>query len=136
MKVIAVRFKAGGKSYFFDPGDIDIAKDDHCIVETVKGIEYAQACSDIQEVDDARIPAPLRKIMRKATEADDRQVEDNIAREKNAYKIAQEKIAEHGLDMKLLNIHFFFDNSKAIFNFTSPSRVDFRRLVQDLAAIF
>ena len=93
MKVIAVRFKAGGKSYFFDPGDIEIAKDDHCIVETVKGIEYAQACSDIQEVDEARIPAPLRKIMRKATEADDRQVEENAAREKNAYKIAQEKIA-------------------------------------------
>ena len=78
MKVIAVRFKSNGKSYFFDPGDLEIVKDDHVIVETVKGIEYAQAVSDVQEVDDARIPAPLRKIMRKATEADDRQVEDNI----------------------------------------------------------
>ena len=136
MKVIAVRFKAGGKSYFFDPGDIDIAKDDHCIVETVKGIEYAQACSDIQEVDEARIPAPLRKIMRKATEADDRQVEENAAREKNAYKIAQEKIAEHGLDMKLTEVEYAFDNSKIIFFFVAEQRVDFRDLVKDLAGIF
>ena len=136
MKVIAVRFKAGGKSYFFDPGDIDIAKDDHCIVETVKGIEYAQACSDIQEVDDARIPAPLRKIMRKATEADDRQVEENAAREKNAYRIAQEKIAEHGLDMKLTEVEYAFDNSKIIFFFVAEQRVDFRDLVKDLAGIF
>ncbi len=136
MKVIAVRFKAGGKSYFFDPGDIDIAKDDHCIVETVKGIEYAQACSDIQEVDDARIPAPLRKIMRKATEADDRQVEENAAKEKNAYRIAQEKIAEHGLDMKLTEVEYAFDNSKIIFFFVAEQRVDFRDLVKDLAGIF
>ena len=136
MKVIAVRFKAGGKSYFFDPGDIEIAKDDHCIVETVKGIEYAQVVSDVQEVDDARIPAPLRKIMRKATEADDRQVEENAAREKNAYKIAQEKIAEHGLDMKLTEVEYAFDNSKIIFFFVAEQRVDFRDLVKDLAGIF
>ncbi|MCR4791694.1 MAG: hypothetical protein K5871_03015 [Lachnospiraceae bacterium] len=136
MKVIAVRFKSNGKSYFFDPGDLEIAKDDHCIVETVKGIEYAQVVSDVQEVDDARIPAPLRKIMRKATEADDRQVEENLTREKNAYKIAQEKIAEHGLDMKLTDVEYAFDNSKIIFFFVAEQRVDFRDLVKDLAGIF
>ena len=136
MKVIAVRFKSNGKSYFFDPGDLEIVKDDHVIVETVKGIEYAQAVSDVQEVDDARIPAPLRKIMRKATEADDRQVEDNIEREKNAYKIAQEKIAEHCLDMKLTDVEYAFDNSKIIFFFVAEQRVDFRDLVKDLAGIF
>ena len=136
MKVIAVRFKTGGKSYFFDPGDIDIRKDDHCIVETVKGIEYAQAVSDIQDVDESRITVPLRKVMRKATDADDRQVAENASREKNAYRIAQEKIAEHGLDMKLTDVEYAFDNSKIVFFFVAEQRVDFRDLVKDLAGVF
>ncbi len=136
MKVIAVRFKTGGKSYFFDPADIDLKKDDHCIVETVKGIEYAQVVSDIQDVDESRITVPLRKVMRKATDADDRQVEENASREKNAYRIAQEKIAEHGLDMKLTDVEYAFDNSKIVFFFVAEQRVDFRDLVKDLAGIF
>ncbi len=136
MKVIAVRFKTGGKSYFFDPGDIDLKKDDHCIVETVKGIEYALVVSDIQDVDESRITIPLRKVMRKATDADDRQVAENVSREKNAYHIAQEKIAEHGLDMKLTDVEYAFDNSKIVFFFVAEQRVDFRDLVKDLAGIF
>ncbi len=136
MKVIAVRFKTGGKSYFFDPGDIDLKKDDHCIVETVKGIEYALVVSDIQDVDESRITIPLRKVMRKATDADDRQVAENVSREKNAYRIAQEKIAEHGLDMKLTDVEYAFDNSKIVFFFVAEQRVDFRDLVKDLAGIF
>lgn len=136
MKVIAVRFKNNGKSYFFDPGDIELAKDDHCIVETVKGIEYAQVVSDVREVEDERITTPLRKVMRKATEVDDRQVEENIEKEKNAYRIAQEKIAEHGLDMKLTEVEYAFDNSKIVFFFVAEQRVDFRELVKDLAAVF
>ena len=136
MKVIAVRFKSGGKSYFFDPGDIELVKDDYVIVETIKGIEYAQAVSDIQDVDDARIAVPLRKVMRKATEADTKQVADNAEKEKNAFGIAQEKIAEHGLDMKLTDVEYAFDNSKIIFFFVAEQRVDFRELVKDLAYVF
>jgi cell fate regulator YaaT (PSP1 superfamily) len=136
MKVIAVRFKSGGKSYFFDPGDIELVKDDFCIVETVKGIEYAQVVSDIRDVDDARITVPLRKVLRKATEADIKQVADNADKEKNAYRIAQEKILEHGLDMKLTDVEYAFDNSKIVFFFVAEQRVDFRDLVKDLAGIF
>ena len=136
MKVVAVRFKSGGKSYFFDPGDIELVKDDHCVVETVKGIEYAQVVSDIRDVDDARIMAPLRKVLRKATEADTKQVSDNVEKEKNAYRIAQEKILEHGLDMKLTDVEYAFDNSKIVFFFVAEQRVDFRDLVKDLAAVF
>ena len=136
MKVIAVRFKSGGKSYFFDPGDIELVKDDYCIVETVKGIEYAQVVSDIRDVDDARITVPLRKVLRKATEADTKQVADNADKEKNAYRIAQEKILEHGLDMKLTDVEYAFDNSKIVFFFVAEQRVDFRDLVKDLAGIF
>ncbi len=136
MKVISIRFKAGGKSYFFDPGDIELHKDDHCIVETSKGIEYATVASEVQEVDESRIVSPLKKVMRKATEADDRQVEDNAEKEKNAYRVAQEKIAAHGLDMKLTDVEYAFDNSKIIFFFVAEQRVDFRELVKDLAAIF
>ena len=136
MKVIAVRFKSGGKSYFFDPGEIELVKDDYCIVETVKGIEYAQVVSDIRDVDDARITAPLRKVLRKATDADTKQVSDNAEKEKNAYRIAQEKILEHGLDMKLTDVEYAFDNSKIVFFFVAEQRVDFRDLVKDLAGIF
>ena len=136
MKVIAVRFKSGGKSYFFDPGEIELVKDDYCIVETVKGIEYAQVVSDIRDVDDARITVPLRKVLRKATEADTKQVADNADKEKNAYRIAQEKILEHGLDMKLTDVEYAFDNSKIVFFFVAEQRVDFRDLVKDLAGIF
>ena len=136
MKVVAVRFKSGGKSYFFDPGDIELVKDDHCVVETVKGIEYAQVVSDIRDVDDARITVPLRKVLRKATEADAKQVSDNAEKEKNAYRIAQDKILEHGLDMKLTDVEYAFDNSKIVFFFVAEQRVDFRDLVKDLAGIF
>lgn len=136
MKVIAVRFKSGGKSYFFDPGEIELVKDDYCIVETVKGIEYAQVVSDIRDVDDARITVPLRKVLRKATDADTKQVADNADKEKNAYRIAQEKILEHGLDMKLTDVEYAFDNSKIVFFFVAEQRVDFRDLVKDLAGIF
>ena len=136
MKVVAVRFKSGGKSYFFDPGDIELVKDDHCVVETVKGIEYAQVVSDIRDVDDARITVPLRKVLRKTTEADAKQVSDNAEKEKNAYRIAQDKILEHGLDMKLTDVEYAFDNSKIVFFFVAEQRVDFRDLVKDLAGIF
>ena len=136
MKVISIRFKAGGKSYFFDPGEIELHKDDHCIVETSKGIEYASVVSEIQDIDESRIISPLRQVMRKATEADDKQVEDNAQKEKNAYRVAQEKIAEHGLDMKLTDVEYAFDNSKIIFFFVAEQRVDFRELVKDLAAVF
>ena len=136
MKVIAVRFKNNGKSYFFDPGELQIEKDDYVIVETVKGIEYAQAVSNVQDIDDARITIPLRKVMRKATDTDKKQVEDNVQKEKNAYRIAQEKILEHKLDMKLTDVEYAFDNSKIIFFFVAEQRVDFRDLVKDLAGIF
>ncbi len=135
-KVIGVRFRNTGKTYFFDPKEVKVEKDDHVIVETAKGIEYGLVVNGIQDVDDSKVVQPLRPVLRKATERDDEQVEGNRRKEKEAFRICQEKIREHGLEMKLTEAEYAFDNSKILFYFTADGRIDFRDLVKDLAAVF
>ena len=136
IKVIGVRFRTAGKIYFFDPADFDIKKGDHVIVETARGIEYGTVVGGIRQVSDDEIVQPLKPVLRIATERDDCQEADNKRREKEAYKLCLEKIREHGLDMKLIDAEYTFDNNKVLFYFTSDGRIDFRELVKDLAAIF
>ncbi len=134
--VIGVRFRNTGKTYFFDPVDLEITKDEHVIVDTAKGVEYGLVVAGNHNVDDERIFQPLRKVLRKATERDDQQMEENLRKEKEAFRICQEKIASHNLEMKLTEVEYAFDNSKILFYFTADGRVDFRELVKDLAAVF
>lgn len=135
-KVIGVKFKNSGKSYFFDPLDFDVHKDDHVIVETGKGIDYGFVVSEIREIAEEKLFQPLKPILRKATERDEEQVAENHEKEKEAFRICQEKVHEHNLDMKLTEAEYAFDNSKILFYFTSEGYVDFRELVKDLAGIF
>ncbi len=135
-KVIGVRFRNTGKTYFFDPREIAIEKDDHVIVETAKGIEYGLVVNGVQDVDDSKVIQPLRPVLRKATERDDDQVAGNRRKEQDAFRICQDKIREHGLEMKLTEAEYAFDNSKILFYFTADGRIDFRDLVKDLAAVF
>ena len=135
-KVIGVKFKNSGKSYFFDPAGFDVHKYDHVIVETGKGIDYGFVVSDIREISESKLFQPLKPILRKATERDEVQVAENHEKEKEAFRICQEKVHEHNLDMKLTEAEYAFDNSKILFYFTSDGYVDFRDLVKDLASIF
>ena len=135
-RVIGVKFKNSGKSYFFDPVNFDVHKDDHVIVETGKGIDFGFVVSDIREISDDKIFQPLKPILRKATERDEEQVAENHVKEKEAFRICLEKIHEHNLDMKLTEAEYAFDNSKILFYFTSDGYVDFRDLVKDLASVF
>ena len=136
IKVIGVRFRTAGKVYFFDPVDFDIKKGDHVIVETARGIEYGTVVGGIRHVADDEVIQPLKPVLRIATERDDIQEADNKRREKDAYKLCAEKIREHGLDMKLIDAEYTFDNNKVLFYFTSDGRIDFRDLVKDLASVF
>ncbi len=136
IKVIGVRFRTAGKIYFFDPADYDIKKGDHVIVETARGIEFGTVVGGIRQVADDEVIQPLKPVLRIATERDIEQEADNKRREKEAYKLCLEKIREHGLDMKLIDAEYTFDNNKVLFYFTSDGRIDFRELVKDLAAIF
>lgn len=136
IKVIGVRFRTAGKIYFFDPVDYEIQKGDHVIVETARGIEFGTVVGNIRHVCDDEIVQPLKPVLRVASERDIAQEADNKNREKEAFKLCQEKIREHGLDMKLIDAEYTFDNNKVLFYFTSDGRIDFRELVKDLAAIF
>ena len=141
MQIIGVRLKKAGKIFFFDPDGEDIAKGDFVIVETARGLECAQVVVASRELLADENPQsepglPLKKIYRKATAADLRQLEENHEGERQAFKICAEKIKEHDLPMKLINVEFTFDVNKMIFSFTAEGRVDFRDLVRDLAYIF
>ncbi len=141
MQIIGVRLKKAGKIYFFEPNDEDIAKGDSVIVETARGLECGKVIVAPRELAADENPEsepglPLKKICRKATEDDLIQLEENHAAEKRAFEICLQKIAEHELPMKLINVEFTFDVNKIIFFFTADGRVDFRGLVRDLAAIF
>ncbi len=136
IKVIGVRFRTAGKIYFFDPVNFEINKGDHVIVETARGIEFGTVMSGIREVTDGEVVQPLKPVLRIATERDMKQEADNKQREKEAYRVCLEKIREHGLDMKLIDAEYTFDNNKVLFYFTADGRIDFRELVKDLAAIF
>lgn len=134
--VIGVKFRNVGKVYYFDPGDLDIHYQDHVIVETARGIEFGTVMLPKMDVSEDKIPQPLKPVLRKATEEDEAQDKENREKEKKAYKICKEKIAEHGLEMKLIEAEYTFDNSKVLFYFTADGRIDFRELVRDLASIF
>ena len=134
-KVIGVRFRTAGKIYFFSPGEFEIKQGDHVIVETARGIEYGRVVSAPKEVDDDSVVQPLKSVIRIATEQDEKTVEKNRQKEKEAFKICQEKIRKHGLDMKLIEAEYTFDNNKVLFYFTADGRIDFRELVKDLAAV-
>ena len=136
VKVIGVRFRKTGKIYFFAPGDLAIEKGQHVIVETARGVEYGSVVLGIREVTDDEITPPLKSVIRIATEEDDRKEEENREKEKSAFKICQEKIKKHGLEMKLIDAEYTFDNNKVLFYFTADGRIDFRELVKDLAAVF
>ena len=134
--VVGVRFKKAGKIYYFDPDNFDIKKDDNAIVETARGIEFGQVVVGPKEVTEEEIVPPLKKVLRIATEEDIQFHKENKERAKEAFNICLNKIAEHGLEMKLVDVEYTFDNNKVIFYFTADGRVDFRELVKDLAAIF
>lgn len=135
-EVIGVRFRGGCKEYYFDPHGITVEPNQFVIVETAQGLEYAQCVSGNHEVEDDSVVQPLRPLVRVATENDDRTYAYNKTREKSAFEVCQKKIAERGLDMKLVRVESNFDGSKIIFFFTSDGRVDFRELVRDLAGVF
>lgn len=134
--VISVKFRDGGKSYFFDPGELEINEGDGVIVETARGIEFADVVSPVQEIDEGRVVAPLKGVIRVATDYDRELRDTNRAKEKDAFDICVRKIAEHGLDMKLVDVEYSYNGSKVMFYFTADGRVDFRELVKDLAGVF
>lgn len=136
VKVIGVRFRTAGKIYYFDPGKLQIRRNDHVIVETARGIEYGTVVCDPKEVEDDKVIQPLKAVLRVATPKDDEQEASNKQKEKEAYKICLEKIRKHDLQMKLIDAEYTFDNNKVLFYFTADGRIDFRELVKDLAAVF
>lgn len=136
VRVVGVRFKRAGKVYYFDPGDLEPAKGDKVIVETARGIELGEVVGAVKEVAEEDLTSPLKRVIRLATPADEIQSQENQAREREAFAIAARKIAEHGLEMDLVDVEYTFDGSKIIFYFTAEGRVDFRELVRDLAGVF
>ena len=135
-KVISVRFKENGKSYYFDPAGADIHTGDHVIVETARGIECGEVVQGVKEIADSAVPKALKPITRMADSVDIRRMRQNREDEKRAYRTCQECIARHGLEMKLVEAEYTLDRSKIMFYFTADGRVDFRELVKDLAGIF
>ena len=136
VSIVGVRFRNIGKVYYFAPGNLEVKAKDHVIVETSKGIEYGKVVFSQTQMDDDKPPRPLKEICRIATEEDERKAEENRLKEKEAYKVCVEKIHEHGLEMKLIDVEYAFDGSKILFYFTADERIDFRQLVKDLASIF
>ena len=136
MRVIGVRFRTAGKVYYFDPGTLKVRHGSHVIVETARGIEYGTVVGVPMDIKVSKLNLPLKEVIRVATPADTETEQNNRIKEKEAYRICQEKIHAHGLDMKLINAEYTFDNSKVLFYFTSDGRVDFRDLVKDLAGVF
>lgn len=135
-KVIGVRFRTAGKIYYFSPGRLKVRSGDHVIVETARGIEYGYVVMGVKEVEDEKVVQPLKPVIRLATPQDDQQSETNREKEKEAFRICLEKIRKHGLEMKLIDAEYTFDNNKVLFYFTADGRIDFRELVKDLAAVF
>ena len=136
IKVIGVRFRQAGKIYYFSPGKLKINRGDHVIVETARGVEYGYVVVGNRDVEDERVVQPLKPVIRMATEQDDQQAAANKEKEKEAFKICKEKIKKHGLEMKLIDTEYTFDNNKVLFYFTADGRIDFRELVKDLASVF
>ena len=136
VRVIGVRFRTAGKVYYFDPGQWQVRHGTHVIVETVRGIEYGTVVGIPMDVSAAKVPQPLKEVIRVATPEDTETERHNRETEREAYRICAEKIRAHGLEMKLIHAEYTFDNSKVLFYFTADGRVDFRDLVKDLASVF
>ena len=136
LKIIGVRFKSVGKIYYFNPLFNRINVDDHVIVETSRGIECGEVVLTDREIDETKFNSPIKPIIRVATEADFKTIEKNKEKEKDAFRICEQKIAAHKLKMNLIDVECTFDNNKLLFYFTAENRVDFRELVKDLASIF
>lgn len=134
--VVGVRFKKAGKIYYFDPNDLPVEPDNAVIVETARGIEYGKVVIGKKMVREDDVVLPLKKVIRIADHADAKLVEDNKAAAREAFAICQNKIKDHQLKMKLVDVEYTFDRNKIIFYFTAEGRVDFRELVKDLASIF
>ncbi len=135
-EIIGVKFKSVGKVYYFSPNGLDVALGDKVIVETARGIECGEVAMGLKEVSDEEISSPLKSVIRKANAQDFETIEQNEKKEKEAFKICEEKIAKHGLKMNLIDVECTFDNNKLLFYFTADNRVDFRELVKDLAGVF
>ena len=135
-KVVGVRFRNVGKIYYFNPKNYKVKPGDHVIVETARGVEYGKVVLAPKDVVDDQVVHPLKEVLRVATKDDDEREKYNRERERDAFKICQKKIREHGLEMKLIDAEYTFDNNKVLFYFTADGRIDFRQLVKDLASIF
>ena len=136
VRIIGVRFRKAGKIYFFSPADMDIKVGQHVIVETARGVEYGNVVLGPKDVEESKVVQPLKTVIRVATPEDDLAEEKNKEKEKKAFDICLEKIKKHGLEMKLIDAEYTFDNNKVLFYFTADGRIDFRELVKDLAAVF
>ncbi len=134
--VVGIRFRPGGKIYYFDPADMTCPENAHVIVETARGLEFGIVALANRQVSGRDVVLPLRRIVRFATEEDERRHESNLEKETEAYNLCLSRIEAHRLDMKLVDVEYAFDNSKLLFYFTSEGRVDFRELVKDLASVF
>ena len=135
-EVIGVRFKSVGKIYHFSPAGKKVNAGDYVIVETARGVECGEVALGVKSIEDSEVVAPLKSIIRIATAQDLKTVEKNKEKEKEAFKICEEKILKHGLSMNLVDVECTFDNNKLLFYFTAENRVDFRELVKDLASVF
>lgn len=135
-KVVGIRFKAGGKVYFFDPQNFNIQKDDYVIVDTARGMECGLCVQGVHEEHSDKIVKPLKSVTRIASKQDVEKMNQNRKDEKRAFDICLEKIEKHKLEMKLIDVEYTFDRSKVLFYFTADGRVDFRDLVKELAQVF
>lgn len=136
VKIIGVRFRTAGKVYFFAPGNLKLKAGDKVIVETARGVEFGSVVTGVKEIPDDQISQPLKPVIRAATQDDERREAKNREKEKEAFRICLEKIRKHGLEMKLIDAEYTFDNNKVLFYFTADGRIDFRELVKDLASVF
>lgn len=136
MEVIGVRFKPAGKTYYFDPNGFSIKQGDHVIVETARGMEYGEVVMGKRPIETEQFKKPIKEVIRIATDEDTERYMNNKEYEKEAYQICLQKIAEHKLEMKLVEVEYTFDGNKILFYFTADGRIDFRELVKDLATIF
>ena len=136
VNVIGVRFRSAGKIYYFDPAGFDIKQGDNVIVETARGVEYGKVVLGLRDIEEDKIIQPLKPVIRQATSEDDEVEKSNKEKEKEAFQICLDKIKKHGLEMKLIDSEYTFDNNKVLFYFTADGRIDFRELVKDLASVF
>jgi cell fate regulator YaaT (PSP1 superfamily) len=134
--ILGIRFRCAGKVYHFNPNGLELKEGTKVVVETVRGVEYGTVVSEIERVEEKTLSAPLKDVIRIATEDDSIQNEENKKKARDAFKTCKEKIIKHELDMKLIDVEYTFDNNKILFYFTADGRIDFRELVKDLAAVF